>query len=117
MGSLAAAGVRLAIGSDAPVAPPSPLDGMRAAHDRRTDSGDVIPGRPLDIDIALAAHTRGAAHAAWSEHDQGRIAPGMRADMALLDGAIGATDARVYATILNSTVLWRTAGNRGEHQR
>lgn len=56
--TLAAEGVRLAFGSDAPVAPVDPWATVRAAVDHRT------PGAGLDQDSAFAAHTAGGWAAA-----------------------------------------------------
>ena len=50
---LAAAGVTLAFGSDAPVTPVDPWATVRAAVDHRT------PGSGLPFDDAFAAHTAG----------------------------------------------------------
>lgn len=56
--TLAAAGMTLAFGSDAPVTPVDPWATVRAAVEHRT------PGQGLDRDVALAAHTRGGWAAA-----------------------------------------------------
>ncbi len=72
------AGVPLAFGSDSPVTPVSPWDGVWAAMNHHN------PLQRLDFATALDAHTRGGWHAA-REDNSGRIAPGYRADLALWD--------------------------------
>lgn len=56
--ALAAAGVRLALGSDAPVTPLDPWGGVRAAVEHRT------PGSGLSVEAAFTAHTLGGWQAA-----------------------------------------------------
>jgi hypothetical protein len=74
---LAATGLPVAFGSDAPVADPDPADGLRAATRH-----PLSPGQSLAEEEALAAFTRGAARAAgWN--DCGVLAPGARADLTL----------------------------------
>lgn len=72
------AGVPLAFGSDSPVTPVSPWEGVWAAMNHHN------PLQRLDFATALDAHTRGGWHAA-REDNSGRIAPGYRADLALWD--------------------------------
>ncbi len=72
---LAAAGVRLAFGSDAPVTPLAPWEGVRAAARHRT------PGHRLPVAAAFAAHTRGGALA--GRRDGGALEPGAPATFAV----------------------------------
>ena len=84
--SLLAAGARLAGGSDAPVEELDPLAGLRAAV-LRTD-GDRPPWRPeqaIGLDAALASFTTEPAWLAGEEDVRGRIAPGLLADLVVLD--------------------------------
>ncbi|MFQ5719492.1 MAG: amidohydrolase [Acidobacteriota bacterium] len=87
--SLAAHGACLAAGSDFPVEDPDPLMGLQAAVARRDGNGRPEIGwrmeEALDLTAALAAFTRGAAHAAFMESETGRLRPGMRADLTLVD--------------------------------
>jgi len=74
---LAATGLAVAFGSDAPVADPDPIAGLGAAT-----AHPLSPGQSLTEEKALAAFTRGAARAAgWS--DCGTLAAGARADLTL----------------------------------
>jgi len=74
---LAAAGVPLAFGSDAPVVPPDPLATLRTAT-----AHPLLPAASLTEAEALAAATRGAAAVAgWD--DAGVLVAGARADLTL----------------------------------
>lgn len=86
--SLAASGVRLAMGSDWPVSTPDPWQAIHVAVNRsHPDDGSdspLLPGEALTLEAALAAYTSGSA---WlNRHDGGgRIAPGAPADLVVLD--------------------------------
>jgi len=92
--ALAAAGVPLAFGSDAPVTPLDPWGTLRAAVDHRT------PGSGLSARAAFAAHTRGGRRAARSP-DDGELVRGAPATFAVweLPGelVVQTPDARVSA--------------------
>ena len=74
--ALAAAGVALALGSDAPVTPLDPWGTVRAAVHHRT------PGSGLSARAAFSAHTRGGWRAARRE-GVGELAPGAPATFAV----------------------------------
>jgi len=74
--ALAAAGVPLALGSDAPVTPLDPWGTVRAAVAHRT------PGSGLSARAAFSAHTRGGWRAARTERT-GELAPGAPATFAV----------------------------------
>ncbi len=95
---LAAAGVPLAFGSDAPVESPDPLLGLAAATSwRRTASWH--PELALTEDQALAAYTAGVAYAAGLEGEQGRLLPGYRCDLTLVK------DGRVVGTVIDGQLV------------
>jgi predicted amidohydrolase YtcJ len=101
LGELAAAGVPVTISSDAPVADPLPMEAIQAAVTRVTRRGvqlgpDTLAIAPLD---ALRAHTVNAAQAIGREDDLGSIAPGKRADFAVLSADPLATNPREIAAI------------------
>ncbi len=104
---LAAAGVPVAAGSDAPVAPADALTAVRAAVTRASRSGAVLPGTGLDPDRATALVTTAAAYAAGADTELGRIAPGMVADLVLLSAEPHRPDARVEMTVISGEVRWR----------
>ena len=78
--SLHAAGARLVLGSDAPVEEMDPLTGLRDAVLRAWR-----PHEALDLQAALEALTVNPAWLAGDEHRRGRLAPGMLADLTILD--------------------------------
>jgi hypothetical protein len=92
--ALAAAGVPLALGSDAPVTPLDPWGTVRAAVDHRT------PGSGLSARAAFSAHTRGGRRAARSA-DDGELVRGAPATFAIWDLpgelVVQTPDARVSA--------------------
>jgi predicted amidohydrolase YtcJ len=80
------AGVPLAGSSDSTVADFNPWVGMATALTRRTVTGRVLgAGEVLTPEEALALYTTGAAFAMGREGELGRLAPGYRADLAVLD--------------------------------
>jgi predicted amidohydrolase YtcJ len=80
--------IRLAFGSDAPVADPNPFLGIHAALVRR-QPGDPRPSwQPqecLEIEPILRAYTLGAAEAAGWQTTIGSLSPGKCADIIILD--------------------------------
>ena len=96
------AGALLAGGSDAPVEELDPLAGLRAAV-RRTD-GERPPWRPeqaIGPTAALASFTTAPAWLAGEEELRGRLAPGLLADLVVLDrDPLADLDARVLGTML-----------------
>ncbi len=111
-------GVSVAASTDHPVAPVEPLNAMQALVTRtgRDDGVVVGPSQRVTIDEALRLYTRGAAYAEESERDCGRLAPGFRADLVVLD-----RDPRevppdelaslaVGATIVGGDVVWSAPG-------
>ncbi|MEV8339190.1 amidohydrolase [Leucobacter sp. NPDC077196] len=107
-GAAFAAGHRATFHNDGTVTPYEPLRNMAVAETRTSRTGRRLAGgvhaRRLDT---LRAHT---SHAAWqlrSEHEIGALAPGMRADIAVLDvdprvaDPAALAEARVLTTALN----------------
>jgi predicted amidohydrolase YtcJ len=104
VGSLHRAGVKLALGSDAPVAPLDPWISMAAAVERTRDEREPwYPDEQLTREVALAASTRGL-----------RLEPGARADLAVCeqDPLTVPADAlrtmAVAATLVDGRVTYRT---------
>ncbi|MFL6136788.1 MAG: amidohydrolase [Frankiaceae bacterium] len=88
--AMVAAGVPLALGSDAPITPLDPWGGVRAAASHRT------PPSSITAELAFAAHTVGGWRAARID-DAGELAPGAAATfaawrVAALDPATGLPD-------------------------
>jgi predicted amidohydrolase YtcJ len=87
--SLLDAGARLAFGSDWFVAPPTPLEGIYAAVTRQTLDGKHpdgwVPEQRITVEEALVAYTGGGAYASFEDREKGIIAPGMLADITVID--------------------------------
>ena len=82
---IARAGATLAFGSDWPVVPPDPMRAMRSAITGRADDGRAYGTSLVSPEDALIAHTEGAARCLGLWPERGTLAPGARADIALLD--------------------------------
>ncbi len=83
-------GAALCFGSDAPVESPNPFLGLHAAVTRRRVDGSPspegwYPAQRLTLEEALRGFTIGPAFAAGLEGQLGRLAPGMFADLIVLD--------------------------------
>jgi predicted amidohydrolase YtcJ len=85
---LAAAGAKLAFGSDWPVVSLDPFIGIQNAVTREDNSGNPPGGwvghQKVTLDQALAAYTRAAAYAAFREKSVGSLEPGKLADIIIL---------------------------------
>jgi predicted amidohydrolase YtcJ len=78
-------GIAQAFSSDNPVVPGSPLDGLRAAIERKTLQGRILNSAEcLDAATALYAYTAAPAHASRVERDRGTLEAGKWADFVLL---------------------------------
>lgn len=83
-------GAVVAFGSDSPVDPFEPLNGIYAAVTRRRPDGSPgpdgwYPEAKVTAKEALRGWTLGPAYAAGQEHLQGKLAPGYLADLVVLD--------------------------------
>ncbi len=105
--------VKVAFGSDWFVAPADPLAGIFAAVTRRTldgkHPGGWVPAERITVEEALRCYTTTAAFAAFDEQNKGRLAPGMLADLVILDRDITRIDLREIA---NVRVLKTCVGGR-----
>jgi predicted amidohydrolase YtcJ len=81
-------GVRLAFGTDWPVAPLDPMLTLYAAVTRATLDGKNpqgwFPEQKLSMEESIATYTLGSAYAEFQENEKGSIEPGKLADMVLL---------------------------------
>ena len=113
--SLLDTGARLAMGSDWPVAPATPLEGIYAAVTRRTlddrNPDGWRPAQRITVEEALRGYTIDAAHASFSEASTGSLIRGKLADFTLLDRDITRIDpaeirdARVDLTVVGGRVV------------
>ena len=107
-------GVPLAFGTDYPVEPVTPFRGVYAAVTRKDLVGktEYFPAEKLNIDQAIAAYTSGSAFAEFAEKDKGLIAPGMLADIVVLDRDITAIppekilDTKVLRTVVGGKTVY-----------
>jgi predicted amidohydrolase YtcJ len=118
-GDLAAAGTRLACGSDWAVSSANPLRAIHVAVNRALqgaagpEAEPFLPAQRLDVAQALAAYTAGSAYVNHLDDETGRIAPGQLADVIVLDrdplaapaAHIGTT--RVLQTLVNGETVFR----------
>lgn len=119
--SLRDARATFTFGSDWPVAPIEPLQGIYAATTRRTIDGANPDGwRPeqkITLEQALRAYTQANAYAGFQESSLGRIAPGYLADFVVLSGNLLTTDPvkipnlRVLRTVIGGRDVYVMAGS------
>jgi predicted amidohydrolase YtcJ len=115
--SLLDAGATLAFGSDWYVAPPTPLEGIYAAVTRRTlddaNPGGWVPEQKITVDEALRAYTWAGAYASFEDAQKGTIAPGMLADLVVIDRDLRTMpveqlrEAQVVRTFVNGRTVYR----------
>jgi predicted amidohydrolase YtcJ len=86
----------VAFGSDWPVAPAKPLEGIYAAVTRRTLDGKNpdgwVPEQKISVKEALTAYTKNASYAAFDENIKGTLETGKLADFVILDQDITLID-------------------------
>ena len=115
--SLLDSGAHLAFGSDWTVAPLEPLLGIYAAVTRRTLDGKHpdgwIPDQKITVQEALRAYTVGNAYGVFAEKNRGKLRPGYKADLVVLDQDLTAVkpevleQAKVRATVVGGKVVFR----------
>lgn len=83
------AGVLMAASSDSPCSISGPLVESSFGVTRRTSDGfDVAPEQSLPFERWLEMYTAGSADAGGQTDERGRLRPGLRADLVILDGAL-----------------------------
>jgi predicted amidohydrolase YtcJ len=115
-GAMLRSGARLAGGSDWSVTSANPLEEIDVMVNRRSpatpDAPAFLPEERVNLGEALAAFTSGTAHVNHDE-ESGRLAPGMRADLAVLDRDIFSlaegtiADASVDLTLASGEVVYQ----------
>jgi predicted amidohydrolase YtcJ len=87
--SMLSSGVRIAFGSDFPVEPEAPLLGLYAAVTRQDEKGEPAGGWLADERVspfeAIRGFTYDVAFASFAEKKRGALAPGMDADLTVID--------------------------------
>jgi len=108
--------VRLAFGTDWPVAPLNPMPTIYAAVTRATlddkNPGGWFPEQKLTVAEAIEAATMGSAYAEFQEKTKGSITPGKLADMVILSDDILSIDptkirdVKVLKTIVGGKIVF-----------
>jgi len=123
IGSLLRLGTRIAFGSDWPVSSADPLQEIHVAVNRVLSERLGRPGQPecenpflpeqaISVDAAVDAFTAGVAWVNHAEDVAGRLLPGMRADLTVLDQDLFAIPPReigstsVVMTVAGGTVVY-----------
>lgn len=104
------AGARICFSSDWPIAALPPLTGIDTAMTRQPWGPEQKDER-LSFDETLAAYTSEGAYACRRDDDFGRLAPGMLADITVLNRVLRedtAAEASVATTICNGVVTWQS---------
>ena len=111
-------GVKLAVGTDWPVAPLSPMLTIYAAATRATLDGRQpngwVPEEKISVAEAVETYTLGSAFAEFQEKEKGSITAGKLADMVLLSDDIfsirpeAIRDVQVVTTIVGGKVVYST---------
>jgi predicted amidohydrolase YtcJ len=107
---LAAAGARLAFGSDWPVVSLDPFIGIQNAVTRQDWNGQPPGGwvsqQKVSLEQTLAAYTRDAAYAEFEENLKGSLEPGKLADLIVLSQDLFATNPlEIRKTAVQLTVV------------
>ena len=123
VGALVRRGTRVAFGSDWPVSSADPLQEIHVAVNRVLSERLGRPGKPectdpflpdqaITVDAAIDAFTSGVAFVNHAEDVAGRLLPGLRADVTVLDQDLFAIPARdigstsVVMTMAGGTVVY-----------
>jgi len=109
-------GLRVAAGSDAPVANPDPLKGIYAAVTRLAENAQqVVPAQAISALEALRLYTLNAAYSCFLEGKTGSIAKGKWADLVVMNGnplqvsPHELKDLKVEMTVLDGEVVYSAA--------
>ena len=86
--SLLDSNAMIVFGSDWPVAPATPLEGIYAAVTRRTldnkNPDGWVPEQKISVGQALVAYTKNAAYASFDENKKGTLERGKLADFVVI---------------------------------
>jgi predicted amidohydrolase YtcJ len=111
------AGAMIAFGTDYPVEPINPLEGLYAAVTRKDRAGEPgdgwFPAQKLSMEKTIELYTRGSARAEFMEDRKGMIKAGYLGDVVVFDRDLLATpddqimSARVDCTIVGGKIVYR----------
>jgi predicted amidohydrolase YtcJ len=110
-------GAHLAFGTDWPIEPLNPMQGLYAAITRKDIKGEDgqgwFPEEKLTLEEALYLYTHGAAYAEWMEERKGLIKPGMLADVIVFDSdlfsipALDLLKTKIRYTIVGGKIVYQ----------
>jgi predicted amidohydrolase YtcJ len=118
-------GAVLVFGSDSPGTNAAryflnPVYGLYAAVTRQTLKGEPaggwFPDQRLTIEEAIEAYTKGPAWASFEEDRKGMLAPGLLADVAVIDRDLVQVGRTRPAELLQAKVLYTIVGGRIVHE-
>ena len=118
--SILSASGRIAFGTDCPVEPMNPMEGLYAAVSRKDRAGGEgegwIPEEKLTMEQAIELYTLGSAYATFEEDIKGSIEVGKLADMVVLSRDLmqipedEIMDTEVVYTIFDGKVIYENTG-------
>ena len=92
--------------SDCPIAPQAPLVAIQAAVTRQSHTGMVLnPAERLSCLEAIGLFTQAGAWVGFEEDQTGRISPGMRADVVILDSDLAGLPAEALSRVNVQTTI------------
>lgn len=112
------AGVPMAFGTDAPCVEPNSMEVLYCADERRDPKtgepeGGWLASERVPMEVAIDAYTKGGAIVAGRSDELGTLAPGMLADLAVIDRDLMAPTsaeeilgARELATYVGGQLVW-----------
>ncbi len=110
--SMADAGVRTTISTDAPVESANPFENLYVATTRRSlkhpERGPFIPEEAFDLKSAIDAYTRVPAYFSHQEKDLGQIKRGHLADFIIVDNFEDLPRAKVLSTYIEGERVHHT---------
>jgi predicted amidohydrolase YtcJ len=103
-------GAHLAFGTDWPVEPLDPMEGLYAAVTRKDRGGETgegwFPEQRITMEEAIGLYTTGAAYAEFMEDRKGMLREGMLADMVLMDqDLLSISPDRIMKTRVDLTIV------------
>ena len=112
------AGAAVAFGTDYPVEPINPLDGLYAAVTRKDRAGESgngwFPGQKLSMEKAIELYTLGSAHAEFMEDRKGMIKEGYLGDVVIFNNDLMTIS---HDQIMSSKVDYTIVGGKVAYKR
>jgi len=116
------ANAKIAFGTDYPVEPVNPLEGLYAAVTRKDRAGEPgdgwFPDQKLSMEKAIELYTLGSAYAEFMEDRKGMIKPGYLGDVVIFNDNLMTIPhnrimtAKVDYTVVGGKVVYRRKGTK-----